>query len=80
MVKLKDDLEGFNKVLTWDLEEYKIKVKELEIKLENKTLELEDFKKVKKLKDRESDILLKSFEKKLEESFKENEILEKRWK
>ena len=63
MVKLKDDLEGFNKVLTWDLEEYKIKVKELEIKLENKTLELEDFKKVKQLKDRESDILLKSFEK-----------------
>ena len=80
MVKLKDDLEGFNKVLTWDLEEYKIKVKELEIKLENKTLELEDFKKVKQLKDRESDILLKSFEKKLEESFKENEMLEKRWK
>ena len=48
MVKLKDDLEGFNKVLTWDLEEYKIKVKELEIKLENKTLELEDFKKVRR--------------------------------
>ena len=52
----------------------------MEIKLENKIIELEDFKKVKQIKDRESYILLKSFEKKLEESFKENEILEKRWK
>lgn len=39
----------------------------MEKKLENKTIELEDFKKVKVQKDKESDILIKSLEKKLEE-------------
>jgi len=39
----------------------------LETKLENKTIEFEDFKKVKQQKDKESDILIKSLEKQLEE-------------